>query len=241
MRHERRAVANAASIRMASVHRGHSDRSDVEQRRARGGAVAATADDSTPRHEHGEQQQQRRRSSAARRPPRSATAGAMASAGADGAGERGRPRAARTFSASTIMQEVPRAGSRPRRAAPARAAARARCAAAPWPGRRCRAAARGRRASGTSTGRCSPPGETPPAARPVRDRIGAEVAQRVLDRRATDRAGASGGASTSRTLIALLVGKEPPEVRLRHQQLALKDAVAQRGHEPQPDLACRRA
>ena len=34
-------------------------------------------------------------------------------------------------------------------------------------------------------------------------------------------------------LEARLIGKQPPEVRLRHQQLALEDAVAKRGHEPQ--------
>ena len=56
-------------------------------------------------------------------------------------------------------------GSRPRRAARVRAAARARCAAAPSRGRPCRAAGRGRRASGTSTDTCSRRGGTTPDTR----------------------------------------------------------------------------
>ncbi len=95
---------------------------------------------------------------------------------------RARPRRARTPRrppARSEQHQRSRAGrsrtgaggrSRPRAAAPARGAARARCAAAPPRARPCRPAARARRASGTSRGRCSRRHGTRPAARPSASR-----------------------------------------------------------------------
>ncbi len=133
------------------------------------------------------------------------------------------------------------AGSRRRRAAPARGAARARCAAGRRRARPCRAAARGRRASGTSTSRCSRPRGTRRAARPCRHRVRAEVATPPLDRRrdasaapraACRRAGIDSppAPETARTKFASDISSSP-----------WKMLSAQRGDEAQSGPAGRRA
>ena len=148
----------------ASVHRGHSDRSDASSG-ARVTARAATAEDNRPATNTANSSSSRRRR---QRPPAAALRDGRRNRQA-GARPRRRARptaSSTTFSASTIVQKVPAPVADGAEQRQLRAAARARCAAAPWPGRRCRAAARARRASGTSTGRCSRPGGTPRAARP---------------------------------------------------------------------------
>ena len=69
------------------------------------------------------------------------------------------------------------------------------------------------------------------------------VASAPRSLRASSISAATAGARAGRRLdeqqpIPLLLGKQRQEVRLRHQQLPLEDAVAQRRHEPQADLPC---
>ena len=98
------------------------------------------------------------------------------------------------------------AGSRRRAAAPARGAARARCAAAPPRARPCRPAGRARRASGTSRDRCSRRGGTPPAARRS-STASAPRSPAAFSIAAPTRAASLGRRVDQQEAIALLLGK----------------------------------
>ena len=108
-----------------------------------------------------------------------------------------------------------------------------RCAAARPPGRSCRRAGRGRRASGTSRCTCSRRDGTRPAVRRSDSTSRAEVAGAFFD--GWPELGNARSAAPRPAAADIPPDPETArEIRLRHQQLALKDAVAERRHQAEP-------